>query len=235
MWFMVDCQFWPRVGYGICNNTAPWKVLDGCLQRIYWQILGRGGVRRSAPTALRQLDRGFYGIGYPHPGVECLLQQVTKLLIHYGCKSGLGIELQVSMELLITELGISLQPLQESFEIWGSHVTDTWIKTVWEKVSKFNITIEIMPLPFQPPRAGDKWFMQAIKDSGITDKTELAVINRARCHQQVLFLSDILDAGGKCVDKRYLNFQREDEIWSTAIFPLEKPPNRHLATWRAAL
>jgi hypothetical protein len=70
-------------------------------------------VRRSAPVALRQLDRGFYGIGYPHPGVECLIEQVTKLLIHYGCKSSLGIELQVSMELLITELGISQQPLQE--------------------------------------------------------------------------------------------------------------------------
>jgi hypothetical protein len=77
--------------------------------------------------------------------------------------------------------------------------------------------------------------MQAIKESRIMDKKELAVINRARCHQQVLFLSDILDAGGKCVDKRYLNFQQEDEIWSTAIFPLEKPPHQHLAIWRAAV
>jgi hypothetical protein len=22
MWFMVDCQFWPMLGYGICNNLA---------------------------------------------------------------------------------------------------------------------------------------------------------------------------------------------------------------------
>jgi len=22
LWFMMDCQFWPRLGYGICNNTA---------------------------------------------------------------------------------------------------------------------------------------------------------------------------------------------------------------------
>jgi hypothetical protein len=105
---------------------------------------------------LRQLDRGFYSTGCLHPGVECLIGQVTKLLIHYGCKSGLGIEMQVTVELLVTELGISRQPLQEPFETYGKWVINTWIKSVWEKVSKFNITIEIAPLPINPPRAGDK-------------------------------------------------------------------------------
>jgi hypothetical protein len=80
------------------------------------------------------LDRGFYGIGCPHPGVECLIGKVTKLLIHYGCKSGLGIEMQVIMGLLTMELGLSLQPLQESFAAYGKWITNTWIKTVWEKV-----------------------------------------------------------------------------------------------------
>ncbi len=78
MLFMVDCQFWPRLGYGICNNSASWKDLESCLQRVYWQLVGRGGVRRSAPVALRQLDKGFYGIGCPHLGVECLIAQLTK-------------------------------------------------------------------------------------------------------------------------------------------------------------
>ncbi len=187
-----------------------------------------------APTDLRQLDRGFYGIG-PHPGVECLIGQVTKFLIHYGCKSGLGIEMQVTMELLITELGISWQLLQESFETYGKWVTNTWIKSVWEKVSKFNITIEIAPLPINPPRAGNKWFMQAVRETGVRDPKELAIINRAHCHQQVLFLSDVLNAGGKSVDKKYLNFQQEHKVWSTVIFPLKKPPRRHQAAWRAAV
>ncbi len=145
VWFMVDCQFWPRVGYGICNNIASWDKLEKSMQRVYWQLIARGGVQRSAPVALRQLDRGFYGIGCPHPGVECLIGQITKLLVHYGCKSGLGIELQVTMELLIMELGLSLQPLQESFATYGKLITNTWIRSVWEKASKFDITIKIAP------------------------------------------------------------------------------------------
>ncbi len=110
-WFMVDRQFWPHLGYGICNNTATWEELDSFLQRVYWQLAPKGGVRQLAPAILRQLDRGFYGMVCPHPGVERLVAQITKLLIHYGCRSGLGLKMSVSMELLITELGISAQPL----------------------------------------------------------------------------------------------------------------------------
>ncbi len=95
---------------------------------------------------------------------------------------------------------------------------------MWEKVSKFNITIEIAPLPINPPRAGNKWFMQAVRESGVMDPKELAIINRARFHQQALFLLDVLDAGGKSIDKKYLNFQQEHKVWSTVIFPLKKPP-----------
>jgi hypothetical protein len=167
------------------------------MQRVYWQLIAQGGVQRSAPIGLCQLDWGFFGIGHPYPGVECLLGQITKLLIHYGCTSGIGIQMQVTMELLLTELGVSLQPLQESFVTYGKWITNTWLKSVWEKVDKFNITIEIAPLPMSPPREGDKWFMQVAREAGVTDPGELVMLNRFRCHQQVLFLSDVLDAGGR--------------------------------------
>ncbi len=98
-----------------------------CLQRVYWQLAPKGGVRQSALALLRQLDRGFYSMGCPHLGVECLVAQITKLLIHYGCRSGLGLEMSVLMELLITELGISAQLLWEYFLKYGSWVTHTWL------------------------------------------------------------------------------------------------------------
>jgi hypothetical protein len=170
------------------------------MQRVYWQLVGRGGVRRSASTALCQLDRGFFGMGCPHPGVECLIAQLTKLLMHYGCRSGLGIQMQVSMETLLIKLGLSTRLLQESFATYGKWVTNTWLKSIWEKVDRFNITIEIAPLPIRPPRVGDQWFMQSVMETGmVTNSEELRIINRVHCYQQVLFTSDILDAGGSCI------------------------------------
>jgi hypothetical protein len=46
--------------------------------------------------------------------------------------------------------------------------------------------------------------MKAVQDLDILDGNELEQINRVWVHQQVLFLSNVLDAGGKYIDKRYL-------------------------------
>ena len=56
----------------------------------------------------------------------------------------------------------------------------------------FNVEICLASLDVTPPRIGDKWFMRAILEAGFTNDEELAIINRFRCHQQVLFLSDVL-------------------------------------------
>ena len=31
VWFLMDVQFWPRVGYGLCCNTATHTALEKCL------------------------------------------------------------------------------------------------------------------------------------------------------------------------------------------------------------
>jgi hypothetical protein len=106
---------------------------------------------------------------------------------------------------------------------------------VWEKVTKFNIRVEIAPLPVSPPREGKKWFMQAAVEAGIMNPDKLRILNQFCCHQQVLYVSDVLDAGGKCLNRRYLNHHKHTKTWSNLIFPQEKPPNKHLKLWRQAL
>jgi hypothetical protein len=51
--------------------------------------------------------------------------------------------MQVSMELLILELGISEQPLLEPFEKYEARVTHLWLKSLWEKVSRFEIEVRL--------------------------------------------------------------------------------------------
>jgi hypothetical protein len=143
--------------------------------------------------------------------------------------------MQVSMELLLTKSGISAQPLQESYVQYGKWITGTWLKSIWEKVDKFWIMLEIAPLPVCPPREGDKWFMQAAMEAGVTDPNKQRILNQFRCHQQVLYVSDVLDMRGKCLDKKYLDRWKPYELWLTLVFPQEKPPNKHLHLWRQVL
>jgi hypothetical protein len=73
-------------------------------------MLPLGGIVSKANRGIRQLDRGFYGAGFPHPGVKATADQANKLLMHYGCHTALGTELQTSLEVLVADLELLFQP-----------------------------------------------------------------------------------------------------------------------------
>ncbi len=52
-----------------------------------------------------------------------------------------------------------------------------------------------------------------------------------RKHQQVLFLSDILGAGGGSLDKRYLKKRQVEECWSLVKFPREEVTVAEMELW----
>ncbi len=93
MRFSVDRQMWPSVKYGLCCSMATLPELHSVLLPLYSKMLPLGGIVSKANRGIRQLDRGFYGAGFPHPGVEATLEQANKLLMHYGCQTVLGTEL----------------------------------------------------------------------------------------------------------------------------------------------
>ena len=67
----------------------------------------------------------------------------------------------------------------------------------------FRITVEVCNIPLLQPRKRDKWMMMELKSKGHLTE-DLRRLNRVRVHQQVLFLSDVLGASGKSLDRKYL-------------------------------
>ena len=176
MWFSVDRQMWPSVKYGLCCSMATLSELEADLMPLYGKMLPLGGIVCKANRGIRQLDRGFYGAGFPHPGVEATLEQANKLLMHYGCRTALGTELQTSLELLVIDLGLSFQPFQVSYTHFGDWVTTSWLKRVWEKVYFFGFSIHVNNLTTGFPREGDDWLMSRFISRGHTTN-ELATLN----------------------------------------------------------
>ncbi len=114
--------------------------------KTYYDFLSVSGIRWSVKRELRQKDRGFYGCGLPHPGVEFFIAQLNNLLMNYGCISGLCMYLQTSMKIMIVEGGVSTQTLSQSLQRYSKWVTHSWLRLVWEKVEMFNIRVEIREL-----------------------------------------------------------------------------------------
>ena len=234
VWFMLDKQFWPRISFGLCAIAATYQELSECLMKIYYEIHPQGGIRRTARRGTRQLAAGFYGVGCPHPAVECLAAQLNKFIMHYGSHSCLGSNMQASTELLIIELGLSLQPFAESYDACQHWVTPSWLKSMWEKADKLGIDIRLARIPLEPPRERDTWIMAEFIRMNY-DAKALCQLNRVRLHQQVIFLSDIMDASGRAIDSKYLEERPWNERWSSLTFPKERPSDKDFLLWRAAL
>ena len=113
-----------------------------------------GRLIRSAPRRVRDTDAGFYGAGCPNAGIECMVAQINKLLMHYGCPNNDGLELKVSLKYLIVELGITNKPLQANFEKYNRWTIACWLS--------FN------DLPLELPHEGDTWLMKKIIDAGFS-------------------------------------------------------------------
>ncbi len=202
MWISVDRQLWPSVKYSLCCSMATLSELESVMLPFYGKMLPLGGIVRTAFKGIQQLDRGFYGAGLPHPGVEAIVEQSNKLLKHYGCCTALGTKVQTSIELLLVESGMTFQPLQLSYANFGNMATISWLKRVWEKLDRFKFVVTVHNLRSMYPREGDNWLMARLIVVGYRDD-DLLTLNRVRKHQQVQFLSDILGAGGELLDKRY--------------------------------
>jgi hypothetical protein len=83
---------------------------------------------------------------------------------------------QISMKLLIIELGLSGQPLTEDYSMGSSWMTHSWLKSVWEKVDLFRIDVWIGNVDITPPRVGNEWLMRQLLRMGFT-KSELIKLN----------------------------------------------------------
>jgi len=84
------------------------------------------------------------------------------------------------------------------------------------------------------PREGDDWLMARFIAMGYTAE-EPRILNRMRKHQQVLFLSDILGAGGGSVDKQFLTKHLPGERWSSMKFPWEVVKESEMGLWHRAM
>ena len=143
--------------------------------------------------------------------------------MHYGCASNVGIKLRISLQQLVIELGLSEQPFQESFEAHKDLVTWSWLVSLWEKCDLYGVRILLGESLIKRPRERDRWLMSEFKRVGYSGQ-ELVRLNRVRCHQQVLILSDIVTASGRSLDERYLRKRPNSEQWSSLNSQKKRSP-----------
>ena len=156
----------------------------------------------------------FFGAGSPHLEVDFLIRQLMKLYIHFCCETSMGLKLKVSIEALAVELRVSSQPynnaaLSTKPELRGASWFLCGRSAVISKLRFISGAQEYISLP----RKNDSWLMNLFATKSFTED-ELCKLNRVRLHQQVLFLSCVLGALGKMMDRKYPEKRRDNKLWS---------------------
>jgi hypothetical protein len=166
--------------------------------------------------------------------VEALIAMLNKLLINYGCNTATGQFMQASYSLFLVELGISFQPLQESYSKYGFLSTHSLMKMLWEKISMFGVEIVVADLVMEYPWEGDRFVMQLLFEMGYPWEI-LQRLNHMSIFLQVLFLSNILLASGKRNDPEVLSHRLTSRARSCMRWPTECPIKMDFQLWMDAM
>jgi hypothetical protein len=97
------------------------------------------------------------------------------------------------------------------------------MKLVWEKASCVQVEIEIADLPVHPPREWDTWLMQEFVRLNYSSE-DLQRLNRVQVHQEVLFLSDVMVASSRVLDRNTSNKDHGRSHGQTCHFQSNSPP-----------
>jgi hypothetical protein len=142
--------------------------------------------------------------------------------MHYGCDTATGRFMRASHSLFLLELRILLQPLQESYGKYSFLSTHSWMKMLWEKVSKFGVRTVIADTGIAHPREGDRFIMQAFFER-VYPQDILSRLNRVWIYWQALFLSDIFTASGHKLDPEVIGQHNHQQNRSQLRWPIEHP------------
>jgi hypothetical protein len=111
--------------------------------------------------------------------------------------------MQMSYSLLFLKLGLLFHPLQESYDRFKGLITHSWVKMLWEKISKFKVRAVVANTQLTLPRDGDQFIMQVLIQSSYSIQA-LLCLNCVRVCQQTLFMSDVLTASGNKINPEIL-------------------------------
>ena len=242
VWQSYSQQLWSSLKYGLGTCSASLEELEGGLGKTDFYLLSRMGVARSIPTELRYMPHQYCGMELNHLPVEATIAQINSLLQHYGTTGALGTTLTAAIEHLQVEVGCTGCPLNLDYQKFGHLATDTWAKSLWEKIhtNKIEVSLDYKKLK-QPRGAADKCLMETwVRNSHLTE-SELRGLNRVRKHQQATFLSDITTAKGDKLDQTYLSDWKESHEGgsgrkrSKTTFGREIPTKADWLVWQREL
>ena len=171
---------------------------------------------------------------------EATAASLNLFLQHYGTNTSLGTYLKTSIKNLQLELGVTSCPFKYNYGVWSRLATDSWVKSLRERIDRFDLSLELDYNFLELPREKDLPIMEWLVKEGFQG-VELAGINRVRKYQEAIFISDITTASRSKIDPTFVG------DWHNSVegylgkhrlyykFGREERTEQELKDWKKAL
>ncbi len=128
-------------------------------------------------------------------------------------------------------MGTNINPLTLEYSKCKHLVTDCWFTKLWERLEKYKFSIHLF-IPVIPfPRERDQLITDIFFKLNC-ETEEHQSLNRCHLKWECLFLSDIVTAGGRQLEKHMLDPPEVSADHSNYTFPREEPTAKDWQIWR---
>jgi hypothetical protein len=173
----------------------PFSTAQDTLQKENFRILPFLGINQTVKREWRTLHQAFRGIGLFDLAVEHTIGMINIFIQHYGADTTVAMKYLAFLEALQLEIGCTGNPLEKNYKKYNCFMTDSWVKSFWERLYyyRFHIHLNYAPLPL--PRRNDAMLVGMFWQAGYRTH-RLQALNRCRLAHNLLFLSDMALACG---------------------------------------
>ena len=121
--------------YGLGTCAATLKEPESGLGSTDFYLISKLGAARSIPTALRYMPHVYCDMELHSLPAETTVAQINCLLHRYGTTTALKKTLTAATKHLQVKIGVTGCPLLYDYNEYSCLATNTWTKTLWEKIA----------------------------------------------------------------------------------------------------
>ena len=130
---------------------SPVKELEEGLGSANFYLLSKLGCVCLITKELRYMPCNLGGIGLYNLTTKTKATTLNAFLQHFRTKTPLSITLQATLENLQMVLGVAGCPFDYNYDKRGECATPRWVKSLWKKIWKLGLEVDIDYKPLKPP------------------------------------------------------------------------------------
>ena len=171
--FGYQHHWWPSLKYPapVLSLAPNLNVLEKLHAEVHAAFLPKLGVMKTFPSIMREIPAYLGGLNLHSVAVEALAQAINHFISLHEADAPTRPLLRILIEYHQLELGFEKQLFALSFDTFRHLTAETWIISLWQYMSHFDLSMALPPLNLQiVQQDGDHFISEVAHELGFKEE-----------------------------------------------------------------